>query len=68
MEGRVTISLDLAFRLLEQTRIVTCYLDPPEDWKPWKFDSPEVYAGEIALTHKQLLKEMAEDMGVDIGE
>lgn len=61
----VTIPTDVAFGVMEALRFAAMYLAPPEDWKPEKFDPPEVYAGEIADHYRKLQRAIARDWGVE---
>lgn len=43
----ITIPTELAFDVLEKMRLVTVYLDPPDDFRPSKWPTPQEYAEEV---------------------
>lgn len=44
--GTIAIPIALAFEVLEKLRLVSVYLDPPEDFKPEKWPTPQEYAAD----------------------
>lgn len=55
---RVTLPTGPLFHMLEALSFASMYLNPPEDWKPHKFDPPEQYAGELVRLHRELIELM----------